>query len=284
MRELMVVALIGLIATTAPTAGDAQNETKQCDEESRSADAFVKEFDPSVVGWDNPGPEEKARRTALYNERIGLEATICVQKGLDAEFPREGLSNNTDLSEEQVGRLYSTVADGSLTRALARQCDPHDCDIPWTEDIVYKIIAKRWDDFAYLYNRLHAASQSPRNTERPKDALLAAPSDSLGKEKGENVLDHIGHAASTYYDCIERISSEMALASGEPAETIAKGAKALCNERLANLVDVLAAGVSAGMLTDLGETKLMEEADEQAANRAVAAVIAARAASTAKGR
>ena len=87
----------------------------------------------------------------------------------------------------------------------------------------------------------------------------------------------VSSAASAYYECVRTAAGEMALAAREPAEIIAKGAKASCNNKRSSLIDLLSVGITIRQLTDLGEAKLLEEADNQAANRAIAAVIAARA-------
>lgn len=89
--------------------------------------------------------------------------------------------------------------------------------------------------------------------------------------------DDMDEAVAAYYGCVRRVAAAMALASGEPAETIAKGAQGSCSDELGKLNNVLTLMRSAGALTDLGLTKLTETAEEQASNRAVAAVIAARA-------
>jgi hypothetical protein len=89
--------------------------------------------------------------------------------------------------------------------------------------------------------------------------------------------DDMDEAVAAYYGCVRRVAAAMALASGEPAETIAKGAQGSCSDKLGKLNNVLTLMRSAGALTDLGLTKLTEMAEEQASNRALAAVIAARA-------
>jgi hypothetical protein len=103
------------------------------------------------------------------------------------------------------------------------------------------------------------------------------PAHAAPPSKGDSWGDDVGYSASAYYECVSSIAADMALASDEPAETIATSAKASCNDERSRLVKLLLDGVAMGHLTVLGEEKLKDEADKQAFGRAVAAGIAARA-------
>ena len=145
------------------------------------------------------------------------------------------------------------------------------------------------DDFSPAAKFVYGAIEKEKSARR--EALIAlreeqtrqaALSEQESRQRAAEVAlkkwnDDVGGAASVYYDCVARMAAEMAVASGEPAETIAKGAKASCSDKRSSLINVFAVGVSAGELTDLGETKLIEAADEEASNRAIEAAITARA-------
>ena len=99
---------------------------------------------------------------------------------------------------------------------------------------------------------------------------------------GQNWEDALSAATATYFVCVSKTAADFALASAEPAETIAKGARASCNDEHDGIINALASGIPTGDLTHLGANKVLESADEQATNRAVAAVITARAKQTAQ--
>ncbi len=99
--------------------------------------------------------------------------------------------------------------------------------------------------------------------------------------KRGNLVDDASAASGAYFVCVSKMAADMALSSAEPAETIAKGAKASCNGEFSELLDAFSLNRSAGEITDLGEDKLLEVVDKQATNQAIASVITARAKQTA---
>lgn len=92
-------------------------------------------------------------------------------------------------------------------------------------------------------------------------------------EAGDNAPNKIGDTAGAYYKCVNEAAIKMALASSEPAATIARGAKSKCVEERHALSEALDQGKDAGQLTDLGVAKLTDTAEEEASNRAIAVII-----------
>lgn len=107
-------------------------------------------------------------------------------------------------------------------------------------------------------------------------ALVFWSASFYGSEADGKVSDNFGDTVDAYYHCLEETSMKMALASSEPAETIVKGARTKCTKVRRGLLEALDQAKSAGELTDLGVAKLINTAEEEASNRAIAAVIDAR--------